>query len=101
MSATSVTIRGGTPRRRSTRRARWTTSTRSPSPSFSDLDDLERQIRLAQDVLPFSPIETFADVQAVASVADTIAQSPGAPIAVLLSDAWNAPPADATISSVE
>jgi very-short-patch-repair endonuclease len=60
-----------------------------------ELEDLERKIQAAQAVLPFSPIETFADVDAVGSVADTIEQSPGAPISVLLSDAWNAPPGEA------
>ena len=61
-----------------------------------ELEDLERKIQAAQAVLAFSPIETFADVDAVGSVADTIEQSPGAPISVLLSDEWNAPPAEAT-----
>ena len=63
---------------------------------LGDLDVLERQIRLVQAVLPFSPIETFADVRGLIFAAETIAQSPGAPTAVLLSDSWNAPPAEAT-----
>src|SRR5688572_27196368 len=63
---------------------------------LQELEDLGRHINSAQAVLPFSPVETFADIDAFAAVADTIEQSPGAPVSVLLSDDWNAPPADAT-----
>jgi DNA polymerase III delta prime subunit len=37
------------------------------------------------------PIDTFADVQ-TAAVATVLARSPGAPLAVLCSKAWNSPP---------
>jgi very-short-patch-repair endonuclease len=60
-----------------------------------DLANLERQIPSAQRALPFSPIKTFGDVNAIASVADAIEQSPGAPVEVLVSDRWDTPPAEA------
>ncbi|HEV2149975.1 MAG TPA: DUF3320 domain-containing protein, partial [Longimicrobiaceae bacterium] len=41
------------------------------------------------------PIRGFADVRTAADVARVLARSPGAPLAVLRNDAWNAPPAEA------
>lgn len=41
------------------------------------------------------PINTFADVRTAAAVATVLARSPGAPLAVLQSEAWNSPPQSA------
>jgi very-short-patch-repair endonuclease len=41
------------------------------------------------------PVRTLADVDTAAEVGSVLARSPGAPLAVLRSDAWNAPPAEA------
>ncbi|GLC25155.1 DUF3320 domain-containing protein [Roseisolibacter agri] len=49
-----------------------------------------------QAALQLPAISTFADVDTAAAVADVLHRSPGAPLAVLESDAWNAPPAEAT-----
>lgn len=69
----------------------------------SELDSLasllERAVSLAAKVestFSLPPIRTLADVETAAAVAAVLHESPGAPLAVLESDAWNAPPADAT-----
>jgi very-short-patch-repair endonuclease len=49
-----------------------------------------------QAALQLPPIATMLDVQTAAAVADVLRRSPGAPLAVLESEAWNAPPAEAT-----
>lgn len=41
-------------------------------------------------------IRTVADVRTASTVADVMARSPGAPLAVLQSEAWNSPPRQAT-----
>ncbi|MFL6334698.1 MAG: DUF4011 domain-containing protein [Pyrinomonadaceae bacterium] len=46
------------------------------------------------------PVETFADVRTAAAVGELISRSPGAPLAVLQSDAWNSPPRQA-VETVE
>lgn len=38
------------------------------------------------------PLATFADIQTAAAIADVIARSPGVPLGVLQSEAWNSPP---------
>jgi very-short-patch-repair endonuclease len=48
-----------------------------------------------QAALQLPPVATFADVRATAAVADVLRRSPGAPLGVLESDAWNAPPPEA------
>ncbi|MBV8856257.1 MAG: DUF4011 domain-containing protein [Acidobacteria bacterium] len=74
--------------------------------SEQDLDDarelldslrarLARVLELAaraQADFSLPPISTFAEVRAAASVAALMARSPGAPLAVLQSEAWNSPP---------
>jgi len=40
-------------------------------------------------------IRTFSDIRTMAAVAEVLARSPGAPIEVLTSDAWNEPPREA------
>jgi very-short-patch-repair endonuclease len=41
------------------------------------------------------PISNFTDVKTAAAIADVLARSPGAPLAVLQSEAWNSPPRQA------
>jgi very-short-patch-repair endonuclease/DNA polymerase III delta prime subunit len=41
------------------------------------------------------PVETFADIRAAWAVAEVIARSPGATLAVLQSEMWNSPPVEA------
>jgi very-short-patch-repair endonuclease len=41
------------------------------------------------------PVVTLADVRTAAAIADVLSRSPGAPLAVLGSDAWNSPPRQA------
>src|ERR1041384_6278751 len=51
----------------------------------------------AQTERDFSPppIRNFADIETAAAVADVLARSPGAPLAVLQGEAWNSPPRQA------
>jgi very-short-patch-repair endonuclease len=59
---------------------------------------LEQAINLADSVeknLGLPPIKNFADVETAASIASVMARSPGAPIDVLNSEAWNSPPPEA------
>ncbi len=58
----------------------------------------EKVMALADSVelnLGLPPIKNFADVEIAASIASVMAQSPGAPINVLNSEAWNSPPPEA------
>ena len=60
---------------------------------------LERVITCAGEAeraFALPAIRTPADVATASAVAAVLAASPGAPLAVLESEAWNAPPADAT-----
>ncbi|MBI3301058.1 MAG: DUF4011 domain-containing protein, partial [Deltaproteobacteria bacterium] len=59
------------------------------------LADIMRQGQAIEAVFNLPPIRTFADVETAAAVAAVLARSPGAPLAVLESDAWNAPPPEA------
>ncbi|HEX2204490.1 MAG TPA: DUF3320 domain-containing protein [Longimicrobium sp.] len=77
--------------------------------SSDDLDDarallpdlrtkLAEVVRLAAEVqaaFGLPPVRTFADVETAAEVAEVMGRSPGAPLAVLRSEAWNAPPREA------
>jgi very-short-patch-repair endonuclease/DNA polymerase III delta prime subunit len=54
--------------------------------------DLSKQ---AQQEFSLPPINTFADVRTASAVAEVIARSPGAPLTVLQSEAWNSPPREA------
>ena len=61
-------------------------------------EHLPRVIALAEQVgrdFGFPPITTFADVQTAGALAAALARSPGAPVAVLESEAWNSPPRQA------
>jgi hypothetical protein len=60
------------------------------------LADVAARARGVEDGLSLPPVRTFADVDTAVAVADVLRRSPGAPAAVLASDAWNAPPPEAT-----
>lgn len=60
---------------------------------------LEQLVTIAEEVerdFALPPIRTAGDVKTAAAIAAVLHDSPGAPLAVLESDAWNAPPAEAT-----
>ncbi|CAN5304396.1 DUF4011 domain-containing protein [soil metagenome] len=61
--------------------------------NIDDVTSLAEKVRAAY-ALP--PVHTFADAKTAAAVAEVMHRSPGAPLAVLSSDAWNAPPPAAT-----
>lgn len=86
----------------------WRDTTRT----FYSEDDLETVCERADDVavrtaelairaksasaaFGLPPIRGFNDVETAAEVSGVLARSPGAPLAVLRNDAWNAPPVDA------
>lgn len=55
-------------------------------------------VRIASEVesgFGLPPVRTFADVEAAGAVAAVLSRSPGAPLDVVRSDAWNAPPSPA------
>lgn len=59
---------------------------------------LEKTIVLANSVeedFGLPPIRNFNDIQTAASITSVIGQSPGAPLDVLNSEAWNSPPPEA------
>lgn len=60
------------------------------------LESVMSQARQIESSLSLPPVRTLADVETAAAVAEVMHRSPGAPLSVLASDAWNAPPADAT-----
>lgn len=60
------------------------------------LEEIGALARRVQDAFGLPPVRTFADADTAASIARVLSRSPGAPAAVLGSDAWNAPPAGAT-----
>ena len=102
LAATSVPI--GAPAQHA-----WRDSTKTFY-SEDDLQDiqnvangLERRIgqllvlaRTVENSYGFPSLSTFHDVDTAVEVARTMQRSPGAPIDVLNSEAWNAPPAEAT-----
>ena len=59
----------------------------------------ERVVQLAEAVqreLALPPVQSLDDVQTAVTIARLFHESPGAPLAVLQSDAWNTPPTEAT-----
>jgi very-short-patch-repair endonuclease len=60
------------------------------------LADIRQQAQAVESAFQLPPIRTCADVATAAGVAAVLARSPGAPLAVLESEAWNAPPPEAT-----
>ena len=59
------------------------------------LTEAASQAERIETSLGLPPIQTLEDVQTAVAVAAVMARSPGAPMRVLESDAWNSPPADA------
>lgn len=62
----------------------------------SAIDDVIGRSAHVREAFALPPVRTFADAETAAAVADVMHRSPGAPLAVLESDAWNAPPPAAT-----
>ena len=57
---------------------------------------LEAQAATVADAFTLPRIDKFADASVATAVAGVLSRSPGAPEAILRSEAWNQPPADAT-----
>jgi very-short-patch-repair endonuclease/DNA polymerase III delta prime subunit len=59
------------------------------------LAETARHAEAVQAAFNLPPLRTFADVDTAVRVAAVLARSPGAPLGVLTSDAWTAPPPQA------
>jgi very-short-patch-repair endonuclease len=59
------------------------------------LEEVARRAAAVREAFNLPPVATFADVETAAAIAEVLARSPGAPLAVIASDAWNQPPAEA------
>jgi very-short-patch-repair endonuclease len=59
------------------------------------LTALRRRAEAVEASFQLPPIRTFQDVETAAGIAALLARSPGAPLAILTSDSWNAPPPEA------
>ncbi|MDP9349800.1 MAG: DUF4011 domain-containing protein, partial [Gemmatimonadota bacterium] len=57
--------------------------------------ELTRRAAAASETFGLPPVATFADADAAVEVAAVLGRSPGAPLEVLQSPVWNAPPAEA------
>jgi len=60
------------------------------------LGDVARRADAVCSELHLPTVQTMADVETAAVIAEVLHRSPGAPLAVLASDGWNQPPAEAT-----
>lgn len=60
------------------------------------LSDLLQHAAEMEEQFGLPTISSFADLSTVATLAEILRRSPGAPAAVLRSDAWNVPPSAAT-----
>jgi very-short-patch-repair endonuclease len=102
LAATSIPI--GTPAEHA-----WRDSTKTfySEDDLQDIQDVARDLdmrigellalaRTVENNYGFPALRTFDDVDTAVEVARTMQRSPGAPIDVLNSEAWNAPPAEAT-----
>jgi len=56
------------------------------------LEETARRAEAVRAAFSLPPLRTFADVELAVRVAAVLARSPGAPLGVLTSDAWTAPP---------
>ncbi|MBP6001961.1 MAG: DUF4011 domain-containing protein [Pyrinomonadaceae bacterium] len=63
---------------------------------ISKIDDLLIEAEKLESVLGLPHLKNLADIETASAVATTIARSPGAPFAVLVSEAWNNPPPEAS-----
>jgi very-short-patch-repair endonuclease len=61
--------------------------------TFGEIKDLASKVQ-SEFTLP--EIKTFADIHTAVAIAEVMSRSPGAPLAVLQSEAWNSPPPQAT-----
>lgn len=61
----------------------------------SRIETVTARAAAVRDAFNLPPVDTFADVDTAAAIAEVVSRSPGAPLAVLENDAWNRPPADA------
>ena len=100
-SATEVGVIAAHPWRDSTRTALYTEDDLEQVAATADamLDEVDRAIQLAAQVsttLGLPPISGPAEARQAAEIASLIGRSPGAPLAVLQSDAWNEAPPSAT-----
>lgn len=59
------------------------------------LKDVLHRAQAIEAGFEFPPIKTFSDVQRAAGIAAVLARSPGAPLSILASEEWNAPPPEA------
>ena len=59
------------------------------------LAEVRRRAEAVEAGFQLPPVRTFADVETAAGIAAVLARSPGAPLEVLASDSWNAPPPEA------
>jgi len=62
----------------------------------AQVDDVLTKAAEVSEAFALPPVRTPGDVMTARAVAAVYERSPGAPLAVLESDAWNAPPAEAT-----
>lgn len=101
LTATSAPI--GVPANHSWRDAKKTFYTEQDLDEIKDLcsglvgelaELIESSARV-QESFSLSPINDLSDITLATEIASVIKQSPGAPLAVLTSDAWNSPPAQA------
>jgi very-short-patch-repair endonuclease len=60
-----------------------------------NLSEVIRRAELVRTGLQLPPIRTFSDIEAAEAIATVIARSPGAPLSILASESWNAPPPEA------
>ena len=63
---------------------------------LSKIDELLIEAEKLESVLGLPHLKKLADIETASAVAATIARSPGAPFAVLVSEAWNNPPPEAS-----
>jgi very-short-patch-repair endonuclease len=63
---------------------------------ITKLDEVDALSAAIREQFAFPVMNTLADVQTSATIARLLHESPGAPLSVLQSDAWNSPPAEAT-----
>lgn len=59
------------------------------------LADVLRRAEAVETGFQLPPIRSFSDVETATGIAEVLARSPGAPLEVLASESWNAPPSEA------
>jgi len=60
---------------------------------LTEVTEFSRQV---EEAFGLPPIRTLSDIDSAAEIAEVLKRSPGAPLAVLNSEAWNSPPVEAT-----